>query len=270
MPETQLQPWAYRIVRFSPALTRDEWINLGVILFAPGSNQLEARLIRDEGEFARVRRLHPNADLSLLRNLEAELTARLAGFEGDAAGHVTKLDDTLSNLIQLSPQRAVLTENAAAEMDRLYDEYVAPPAALRSAAASAEPDTPSAIRKRANQIFGHTGVLRRMQPLRAEAFTYRGDTMRIDYHYRCNGTQGFLQALALGRDPAQAKAFAFTAQRIRAKVDKAELCAVTDVEPQEQNDRHAFVSSLFGEQKIEIVPLPRLLGWARLLAARIQ
>jgi hypothetical protein len=38
--------------------------------------------------------------------------------------------------------------------------------------------------------------------------------MRIDFSYRRNGTRGFVHALALGRDPGQAKLLAFTAEAI--------------------------------------------------------
>lgn len=269
MPETELQPYAYRIVRLVPNLAREEFVNLGVLLISPKLNRLEARFVSEESEFARIRRLYPEADLALLRNLEGEFTQRLAGFEQDIAGQVTKLEDTLANAIQLSPQRGLLTANAAEDLERIYAEYVAPPRHVR-AAAGVELDSPAAIRRRANLVFAEAGVLRHMQPARAATFTGPGDTMRIDFHYRKNGSQGFAQALALGRDPSQAKAFAFTAERIRRKVANVQITAITEGEPQAQNQRHSFVTGLLEEQQVEIVPVGRLQPWASMLARTIH
>lgn len=270
MPETELQPYAYRIVRLLPDLRREEFVNLGVVLFSPKNNWLDARFVREEGEFARIRRLHPQADLGLLRNLEAEFTDRLAGFEQDVTGQILKLEDTLSNAIQLGPQRGLLTANAAEDLERIYQEHVAPPKRARTTVANGEVDSPAAIRRRANQVFAEAGVLRHMQPARAATYTGAGDTMRIDFHYRMNGSQGFAQALSLNRDPAQAKAFAFTAERIRDKVNHAEVSAITETEPLSQNERHRFVINLFADRKIEVVPLAVLGSWANKLATRIQ
>ncbi len=114
----------YQILRYTPNLIRDEWVNIGVVLeeppaeSRPGHPRRAARLIEEPSEIARVRRLHPLADEELLRAPPAEL---------DAAGYIAKLGDTLSNVLQLSPHRAVLAEDFDAELDRLYRDRVVPP-----------------------------------------------------------------------------------------------------------------------------------------------
>ncbi len=267
---TELQPWAFRIVRYAPNLARDEWMNLGVLFYSAKENRLEARLLRNESEFARIRRLHPAADIPLLRNLETELGARLDGFEGDAAGQVDKLDDVLSNVIQLGPQRAVLTASPAEELERIYEEYVSPPRSNQLRVADEGIDSPAVIRRRAREIFSRAGLAPHLRPARAADFTGAGDTMRLDFHYRRNGTQGFAQALSLSRDPAQAKAFAFTAERIRQRLAHPQLTAITESEPQPGSERHLFVSEILREQQIEIVPLPALADWAARLASALN
>jgi hypothetical protein len=100
--------------------------------------------------------------------------------------------------------------------------------------------------------------------VRIDEFTYAGDPMRLDYAYRRNGTQGFVQTLPLGRDPGQAKVLAFTADAIRARLAKAEFLAVSEVEPRPQeNARHRFVTGLLEEHEIPVVPLTRLAEWAQ-------
>jgi hypothetical protein len=68
----------HRIVRYAPSRLRDEWINIGVLLFDPQTGERRLRLIEEEEEYNRVRRLHPQADESLLRALRDHLESRFA------------------------------------------------------------------------------------------------------------------------------------------------------------------------------------------------
>lgn len=93
--------------------------------------------------------------------------------------------------------------------------------------------------------------------------------MRLDYGYR-NGAQGYIQAVALGRDTAQAKVLAYTAERIRARIPDVEFTAITEIEPARENPRHQFMVKLFEEQRIAVVPLNRVERFAEDLRARLQ
>jgi hypothetical protein len=131
MTDTELQSCAYHIVRYAPNLVRDEWINVGVVLFDPTSGRVVRRLVEEPGEFARVRRLHPTADEDFLRNLGGVFDAPRNGDRANGVAWLGKLEETLSNTIQLSPRRGVLTADFEAELDRLYREQVEPPRAGR-------------------------------------------------------------------------------------------------------------------------------------------
>jgi hypothetical protein len=256
-----------RILRYTPNLFRDEHLSIGVVLHEPASGRAELRVVETESELARVRRLHPSADLDLMRRLDSELRWQMAQHGGDAQAWLARLDQTLSNTLQLSPQRAVLTTDFDAELDRIYRDQVAPPRATRADASHSR----AALRTRANEVFDRVGVLRHFtRGVRAEEFTYPGDPMRLDYGYRRNGTLGFLHTLALDRDLAQAKALAFTGEHIRQRAAGAEISAISEEAPQEDNPRHRFVSQLLADQGIALVPLPKLEGWARELRVRLQ
>jgi hypothetical protein len=256
-----------RILRYTPNLLRDEHLNIGVVLHEPASGRAELRVVETESELARVRRLHPSADLDLMRRLDSELRWQMAQHGGDRQAWLDRLDQTLSNTLQLSPQRAVLTTDFDSELDRIYRDQVAPLRATRAEAAHSG----AALRTRANEAFVRAGVLQHLQRgVRVEEFTYPGDPMRLDYGYRRNGTLGFLHTLALDRDLAQAKALAFTSEHIRRRTARAEVSAISEDEPQENNPRHRFVAQLLAGQGITLVPLPRLEGWARELRVRLQ
>lgn len=257
-----LRPCAYHVVRYTPNLVRDEWVNIGILLFDPASGHVVQRLVEEPAELARVRRLHPTADEELLRRLPDDFASQSAAANGNAQRYVSALEQTLSNTIQLSPQKGLLAgEDLDSELDRLYHDHVEVPRHGRSAE---DLSSRNGIRARANQVFRGTGIWPRLERrLRVDEFTFPGDPLRLDYGYRRNGTRGFVQALSLARDPGQAKVLAFTADAIREKVAHSEFFAITESEPHpEENPRHRFVVGLLREREIDVVPLARLAEWA--------
>jgi hypothetical protein len=267
MQEETLQPCAYHVVRYQPNLIRDEWVNIGVLLEDAARNRLRARLIEEESEIARVRRLHPAADEALLRALPADFESQIAAAPA-AAAFLQKLDQTLSNVLQFSPQKGLLAGDFDAELDRLYRDHVAPPHYARSGIFE---NTRAWIRTRLTDVFRRRKILGRMERgVKVEQFTQPGDPLRLDYAYRVNGTRGYVHALSLSRDPAQAKVLAYTAECIRARQTSNEFVAITEREPARENERDQFVARLLAAQQIEIVPLARIEMFAERLRPRLQ
>ena len=180
--------------------------------------------------------------------------------------YLEKLGETLSNAIQLRPQKAVFAADFDAELDRLYHDHVAPPPRTRGGLLES---TRGWIKARINDVLLRRRVPRLERNIRVEEFTQPGDPLPLDYGYR-NGARGYLQALALGRDPSQAKVLAYTAERIRARIPDCKFTAITESEPARDNPRHQFIARLFGDQKIAIVPLYRIEGFAEKLRVRLQ
>jgi hypothetical protein len=266
MLEERQTTFRYRILRYAPNLIRDEWVNIGVLLEDARAEKRAMRLIEEPAEIARVRRLHPNADEGVLRGLAAELEADLHGPEEAVRAYLEKLGQTLSNVIQLGPQKGVLAQDFDAELDRLYQAQVAPPPRARS---SLMESTRAWIKARFNDVLKRRRVPRLERGIRVEEFTQAGDPMRLDYGYR-NGARGFLHAVALGRDASQAKVLVYTAERIRARLAKCEFTAITETEPLRENPRHQFIARLLAEQDISIVPLNRIEKFAEELRMRLQ
>jgi hypothetical protein len=268
MPEERENTFRYRILRYMPNLVRDEWINIAVLLeeAAGSAPRRSMRFLEEDAELARVRRIHPNADESLLRALPAEFDARLRSPE--ASLYLEKLDQTLSNALQFSPPRALLARDFDAEMERLFHDHVARPAFQRTGIVES---TREWMRARLRDVFYRHRILAKLEHgVRVEEFTQPGDPMRLDYAYRYNGTRGYLHPVFLGRDPAPAKVLAYTAEQIRRRIAKSEFTAVTEVEPAAENRRHQFIARLLEAQQISIVPLNRIEKFAEDLRVRLQ
>lgn len=267
MPNEPREEFRYRILRYTPNLIRDEWLNVGVVVEDAAGSRYAARFIEEQSEIARVRRLHPGANEEILRGLSAEFDFRLRAPGADISKALEKLDQSLSNVLQFSPARAVLAaEGLEAELDRLYRDHVALPPRLRGGFAES---TRAWIKQRLDFIFSRRRVPRLQRGVRVSGYTYPGDPLRLDYGYR-NGAPGFLHALALGRDPSHAKILAYTAGAIRKRLPDAEFTAITEAEPSASNPRHQFMAGLLREQSISIVPLSGIDKFAEELRLRLS
>lgn len=278
MPDETLQPCAYHVVRYQPNLIRDEWVNIGVLLFIPAperaqegpgegstSGRVRQRWIEEPADLARLRRLHPAVDEELLLRLPAEFDRQFSGREMQAAAILEKFDETLSNAVQLAPGKGLLARDPDAELERLFREQVEPLREPRRG--PVEIRTRGDVRARAADFFRTEKILRLMQRgVRVEEYTAPGDPMRIDFSYRRNGTRGFVHSVALGRDPGQAKLLAYTAGAIRERIQHSEFLAVTEREPARGNVRDQFVSGILAESDIRVVPLAELRKWAHEVA----
>ncbi len=268
MPDEPRSTLRFRILRYTPNLVRDEWVNVGVLLEEVDGPRRAMRLIEDASEIARVRRLHPGADEGLLRALPSEFDARLRQPEPEVRTYLEKLDQTLSNVLQLSPQRGLLADDFDTELERLFHDHVAPPASARGGIVE---NTRAWIRARLNDVFRRHRILAKLQPgVRVEEFTQPGDPLHLDFAYLYNGTRGYIQSVALGRDPTQAKVLAYTAECIRARAANSVFTAITEVEPAAENTRHQFIARLFQDQRISLVPLNRIEKFADDLRIHLQ
>jgi DUF3037 family protein len=267
--------YLYRIVRYAPNLVRDEWLNIGVLLFDPRTRERRLRLISETEEFARVRRLHPEADEALLRRVQEDLEsrfeeyamrlhsegARASGADGEWQDLLSKWDDVLSNTLQLTESKGLMAAaDLDAEMERLYADHVAPQHAATRVGA---PGSRATLRGYCGQVFRQAQIWNQLdKSVRAAPYTFPGDPMRIDYSYRRNGTRGFVQTLSVTRAPSDAKLLAYTAEHITKKSQLGtEFAAITDVPLLTTNERHRFVSDTLQSAGIVPVPLEGFAVW---------
>ncbi len=268
---------AYRILRYTPNLVRDEWVNIGVLLFDPGTGERRLRLIEERDEYNRVRRLHPQADETLLRALRDDLEDRFQSVSANGSNGGTahwqqllgKWDDTLSNALQLAPQKGVFAADLDAELERLYADHVA---MQRPASRVGAPGSRAQMRSYCSQVFRQARLWERIEKsVRASEFTFPGDPMRIDYSYRRNGTRGFVHCISVTRAPNDSKILAYTAERITTKAAlKTEFAAVTDVALDGGNDRHCFVRDTLRDAGIEPVAMEGFAVWVAKLKPLLQ
>jgi hypothetical protein len=274
-PRQSEQGLAYHVLRYVPNLVRDEWVNIGVLVFNPRTDERRLRLIEDQVEYDRIRRLHPSVDEAVLRALRADLEDRLDPEVGDGPAIplqkiLKKCDETLSTTLQIAPQKGVLADDLDAELERLYSDHVA---VQRPRSRVGQPGSRATIRAYCAQVFKQARIWDRLQKsVRVAEFTFPGDPSRLDFSYHRNGTRGYVHTLSVTRAPQDAKSLSYNVKHIADKArHPTEFAAITDVALSGDNDRHRFVMDTLREVGVESVPMEGLAVWvAKLRPSLLQ
>ncbi len=124
-----LDPFQYAVLRLVPRVEREEFVNVGVILFCRTRRFLSARVALDP---RRIEALAADVDLDAVRE---HLDARVRIAAGDPdAGPIAALPQSerfhwlvapSSTVIQTSSVHSGLCEEPEALLDRLFDRLVA-------------------------------------------------------------------------------------------------------------------------------------------------
>lgn len=250
-------------LRYVPDAVKDEFVNIGVLLVDTKEGGFaDVRLTTD---WSRVRCLDPDADILWLQSLEHSLRERL---QGDRARLLEKLQDALSNSLQLSAVKGCEAESAEEEIARLAEMYLEPPRRAGKRGVSAR----QAIYHRMRDAFTEAGVWEHMHKrIAAAKYGVQGDPLRIDCGYRPNGVMKMFHAVALTADVDAAKVLAFSFPQIAAGMKKqldinTELTAITEDALDPTNEAVAFALATLQGAQIAVAAtsdLPRLAQAAR-------
>jgi len=258
----------FYLLRYTPNIVRGEFVNLGVLLHDPQSGRLLPPKLLEN--FRRVRRLHPWADLDVLAALERQIEDEAPKQNGALRAYLERLQQ-YSNVLEFSEAKAVLTADPEAELERLYETYVAEPAYPTRLGAAVERSR-AWIRAQLNSALKKAGLWPRLERgVRVEEYTHKGDRFRFDFGWRTNGNLGFLQALALEREVDRAKVLAYTMERIATRLAAQKLSAscTAVVEAPPENETAELSARILAEQRIAVVPVAALDDFAERLAGTL-
>ncbi len=218
MPATPLQPCEYVLIRVAPDPVRNEHVNIGVALFAADAGGFTG--VRINADLRRARQLSPLFDAGDLAGLEADLAARLhtAAPPWSSRAYLLQLaQESFSHSLQFTAPSAVLTADPAAELDRLFQAYAAPPPALER---PLEAGARRRILQHLQRVFTEERVWARLERnVRPGEWLGEPDSFRFDFAYTPGGARHVIQALPLPEDcEAAVKELCFTVERVRARL----------------------------------------------------
>src|SRR5436305_11971204 len=110
-----LRKCEFFLLRYVPDAVKDEFVNIGVLMLDANDQGAEASQpfaqVRFTDDWSRVRCIDPGADIEVLEGFGETVRAELArGHEGRES-LLKRLNDSFSNLIQIAPPKACLTDS---------------------------------------------------------------------------------------------------------------------------------------------------------------
>ncbi len=244
----------FSLIRYVPDPVKDEFVNVGVILsevMVP--EHAELRLTRD---WSRVRCMDPMADISMLEAFENEMRAK-AKLLPDL---IRMLNESLSNVVQLTDPKGCLADTFQTQMDRLFRLYVEVQKPVREKRAAGRVTIHAQMRRTFERAQVWQEMMKRIP---ASQYTRTGDPLYIDCGYRPNGVIKMFHAVSLDDDVEGAKSLALSAPDIadgvrRVANAKLELTAIIQPlraigEELERVDRYHFAVETMERQQIRVL-----------------
>ena len=217
------------LVRYVPDTVKNEFVNIGVVLREAG--RPETARVQFTRDWGRVRCVDPEADTEMLEALENEVRERLTAGTAETISMMKALEESFSNMLQISEPKACLAESMPAEMEQLSRMYVE----TRKLREARQRSGRAAIALQMRKQFEAAGVWNAMRKrIAASMYTQPGDPLRIDCGYRPNGVIRMFHAVSLEGDLEAAKVLAFSTPQMMegvARVEKATLELTAVVEP---------------------------------------
>lgn len=130
-----------------------------------------------------------------------------------------KLEESLSNTVQLSAAKGCLTDDPRKEIEELASLYLETKWVVEKREATGRQKLFNGMRA----AFEHAGVWAHMrQGIAVAQYTHQGDPLKIDCGYRPNGVVKLFQAVSLATDVNAAKVLAFSYPRIAEGIQRDE------------------------------------------------
>jgi hypothetical protein len=270
MKESELKECSYFLVRYVPDVVKQEFINIGLFLFCSGEQFLDC-LFSDD--FRRINRFHAQADTQFLKELQRHFEEQIGEHEKDLEGYVREMQQSYSNLIQLSPPRSCLTTDLRAQLQDLFERYVG-----ARLAGPPEQDTRMRIKQRMTESLRRYGVLEHNlfeKRIPASQWTAVGDPFVFDFGYkpptqtgRPNGRLKLIHTLSLQRDPQLVEALKWTFDRVLDK-DSCHLTVGHEDKPDSSNAVVRFSKDVLQHEHIRLVPVSGFDEYAQSIRAEL-
>jgi hypothetical protein len=268
--ESKLKECSYFLVRYVPDVTKEEFINVGVFLSCPGERFLDCAFSDD---WRRINRFHEQADPEFLKDLESHFKQQIGEHENDLNRYISEIQQSYSNLIQLSEARPCLTSNLLAQLQDLLERYVG----LR-AAGPTDRDTRIYVRQRMTDCFSRYGILGHKsfeRRIPASQWTGVGDPFTFDFGYKPqeqagkpNGRLKLIHSVSLQRDPKLTEALVWTFERVLAK-ERSALTVGHEDDLDRDNPQVRFSLSVLQHEHIRLVPVSGFDAYAQSIRAEL-
>jgi len=170
------------LLRYVPDAVKNEFVNIGVVMVEPGSNGSGFADVRFTKDWRRVKCMDPQVDVEMLEALEQELRRDVVELK-DWATWSKKMEDSFSNVIQLSPVNTCWAEDPAVEIGLTATRYLEE----SRAGVVRELSARQKILGKMRDAFKQEGILDLLLPVHLADYTKIGDPVTFEFAYRVKG-----------------------------------------------------------------------------------
>jgi hypothetical protein len=239
------------LLRYVPNAVRQEFVNIGVLMVEDGANGAVFADVRFAKDWRRVRCLDPQADVEVIDALLREIRTEVGEIR-DRATLLKRMEDSFSNVIQLSAPMAVATETPAIEIETVASMFVDEAKVASTRGLTGRGRILGAMR----DAFELAGVAKFLNPVPAAPYT-KGDPFTFDFGYNSGTEMKLFHAVSLKAGVETAVTLAARYPKIapvmaeRTRATPA-LTAVIDDDLDRSQDAVQFALSMMEEERIRI------------------
>lgn len=260
---TEKRKLEFFLLRYVPDAVKGEFVNFGVLALENSAETSALVDVRFTKNWGRVQCLDPQVDLDVLEALKREIQREI-GQTRDKAVLLRRMEDSFSNLVQISPVMPALTEQvAAAEVDdvaRIFLDTVK----LRRVR---EPAGRQRILDTMRTAFENAGVLALLNPVPTEPYTKPGDPFEFDFGYRFGSEIKLFHAVSMRANVDAAVMLAARYPKISPVMERVAgavpmLAAVVEDGLDRTQDEVRFALEMMEESRIRVAETREMAGMA--------
>ena len=240
------------LLRYVPHAVRQEFVNIGVLMIEAGANGAVIADVRFAKDWRRLQCLDPQADLDVLEALLREIRSEV-GEMRDRAALLKRMEDSFSNVIQLSAPLQVVTAAPALEMETMSSMFLDEQRVASTRVLTGRQRILGVMR----EAFEGAGVAKFLAAVPVAPYTKPGDPFKFDFGYNTGKEIKLFHAVSLKAGVESAVMLAARYPKIApvmAQVTQATplLTAVIDDELDRGQEAVQFALSMMEEERIRI------------------
>ena len=262
----ELKQLDFYLLRYVPNAVRGEFVNIGLIMIE--ASEIGFAEVRFTQDLRPAERLDPQIDIEVMQAIERHIRKQFQEV-GTRSIFLKKMEDSFSNLIQLSPKSMVLMEEPAKEIEALASFYFK---TVHQPSRSV-PSGRSRIWQQMRTAFEQHRVLPSLlTDIPMEKYTESGDPLKLDFAYAVNENLKVFQAVSLKGNLGAANYFGSRARGIVEDLAKKTrtiplLTAVVDDDWDRENSDVKYAVDTMSKSQIAIAILsdmPKIAELARI------
>ena len=193
-----LKQLEFYVLRYVPHVVRGDYLSVGVLLVEPRPNGFGFADVGMTSDWHRVQCLDKRVDVEVLQSLELDIRTQLQHSQ-DVGRLLLKLEDSFTNLVQMSPGKVCLAEDPVRELKTLLSIYVDEPQLESFPAASRPKSEHATILAGIEDALTRAGIWAlRLEKIKAVEYTQKkGDRLVFDFGYVIGTEVRFFQAVPL-------------------------------------------------------------------------